>query len=205
MDRTKVAVLGAGFIADIHLESYHRFVPEAEVVAVSAKTGEGLDELRAALARAADAAPSRDVQGAARLYVDRVFTLRGIGTVVTGTLWSGTVTEGDTLRIAGVPAILGAPDLLEGGLRGKRRHRRAAIGHGTSPDSISKARSTIGPDRLASMVLGALRPDGQPSVGWEAGGKSGRYSAIASPEPPNSLGKSLSLGRPSFMGSTVSA
>ena len=85
---------------EIALEEARELVPEAEVVAVSAKTGEGLDELRAALARAADAAPSRDVQGAARLYVDRVFTLRGIGTVVTGTLWSGTISEGDTLRVA---------------------------------------------------------------------------------------------------------
>src|SRR5688572_12915064 len=37
MQRTKVAILGAGFISDIHLESYHRFVPEAEVVAVYAR------------------------------------------------------------------------------------------------------------------------------------------------------------------------
>jgi predicted dehydrogenase len=34
MAKTKVALLGAGFIADIHIESYHRFVPDAEVVAV---------------------------------------------------------------------------------------------------------------------------------------------------------------------------
>ena len=34
MDKTKVALLGAGFIADIHIESYHRFVPDVEVVAV---------------------------------------------------------------------------------------------------------------------------------------------------------------------------
>lgn len=40
MDRTKVALLGAGFISDIHLESYHRFVPEAEVVAVYARNAE---------------------------------------------------------------------------------------------------------------------------------------------------------------------
>ncbi len=33
MQRTKVAILGGGFISDIHLESYHRFIPEAEVVA----------------------------------------------------------------------------------------------------------------------------------------------------------------------------
>ena len=52
-------------------------VPGAEVVAVSAKTGAGLDDLRAALARVADVAPVRDADGLARLYVDRVFTLRG--------------------------------------------------------------------------------------------------------------------------------
>jgi myo-inositol 2-dehydrogenase/D-chiro-inositol 1-dehydrogenase len=37
MNRTKVAILGAGFITDIHMESYHRFIPEAEVVAVYAR------------------------------------------------------------------------------------------------------------------------------------------------------------------------
>ena len=71
--------------------------PAAEVVAVSAKTGAGLDELRAALAQRRRRVSARDASGPARLYVDRVFTLRGIGTVVTGTLWSGTIAEGDTL------------------------------------------------------------------------------------------------------------
>src|SRR4051812_35488650 len=40
MQKTKVAILGAGFITDIHMESYHRFVPEAEVVAVYARNAE---------------------------------------------------------------------------------------------------------------------------------------------------------------------
>ena len=40
MQRTKVAILGAGFITDIHIESYHRFVPEAEVVAVYARNAD---------------------------------------------------------------------------------------------------------------------------------------------------------------------
>src|SRR6266516_7587218 len=73
-------------------------VPEAEVVPVSAKTGEGLDELRSALAAAADEHERGTLLGATRLYVDGVFTLRGIGTVVTGTLWSGSIGEGDELR-----------------------------------------------------------------------------------------------------------
>jgi selenocysteine-specific elongation factor len=72
-------------------------VPGAEVVAVSAKTGEGLDELRVALGRAATER-SRD-DAPTRLYIDRAFTLRGIGTVATGTLWSGRIAAGDTLRV----------------------------------------------------------------------------------------------------------
>jgi selenocysteine-specific elongation factor len=71
-------------------------VPGAAVVAVSARTGEGLDELRAALS--AVAVERERAEAPTRLYVDRVFTLRGIGTVATGTLWSGSVGEGDELR-----------------------------------------------------------------------------------------------------------
>ena len=64
---------------------------------MSAKTGAGLDELRAALARAADGVEHVRADRPTRLYVDRSFTLRGIGTVVTGTLWSGTIGAGDEL------------------------------------------------------------------------------------------------------------
>jgi selenocysteine-specific elongation factor len=74
-------------------------VPGAAVVATSARTGEGLDELRAAIAAVADRVEPRSPEGPARLHVDRVFSLRGIGTVVTGTLWSGTVGEGDRLAV----------------------------------------------------------------------------------------------------------
>ncbi|HEY6054067.1 MAG TPA: selenocysteine-specific translation elongation factor, partial [Gaiellaceae bacterium] len=84
---------------ELAVEEARELVPEAEVVAVSAATGQGLDELRAALARAADGVGRRGSVGGARLYVDRVFTLRGIGTVVTGTLWSGSIGEGDELRV----------------------------------------------------------------------------------------------------------
>jgi selenocysteine-specific elongation factor len=74
-------------------------VPGAAVVAVSARTGAGLDELRAALADAAVERPPADAP--TRLYVDRVFTLHGIGTVATGTLWSGSIGEGDELTVNG--------------------------------------------------------------------------------------------------------
>jgi selenocysteine-specific elongation factor len=80
------------------LEEGRSLAPDAEVVAVSARTGRGLEELRAALARAAAEVRPRTAGGAARLFVDRVFTLHGIGTVATGTLWSGSVGAGDELR-----------------------------------------------------------------------------------------------------------
>jgi selenocysteine-specific elongation factor len=83
---------------ELVLAEARELVPGAAVVAVSAKTGEGLDDLRAALSSTAGGREHQALLGATRLYVDRAFTLRGIGTVVTGTLWSGSVGEGDELR-----------------------------------------------------------------------------------------------------------
>jgi selenocysteine-specific elongation factor len=71
-------------------------LPGMPIVPVSARTGAGLDELRAALA--AVAVERGRSQAPTRLYIDRVFTLHGIGTVATGTLWSGSIGEGDELR-----------------------------------------------------------------------------------------------------------
>jgi selenocysteine-specific elongation factor len=71
----------------------------AAIVAVSAVTGAGLDELKAALTAAAHAAPRRDEHAPLRLPVDRVFSLSGVGTVVTGTLAAGTLRTGEALAI----------------------------------------------------------------------------------------------------------
>jgi selenocysteine-specific elongation factor len=101
VDRGVVAVTKAdiGF-PELAAEEVRELLPDKPVVAVSAVTGEGLDELRAALDDVAATLPDRDHAGAGvRLHVDRSFTLRGIGTVVTGTLWSGTVAAGDTITI----------------------------------------------------------------------------------------------------------
>jgi selenocysteine-specific elongation factor len=70
------------------------------IVPVSVRTGEGLDALRSALDQVASRLPGRaGGDGAARLHVDRVFTVKGAGTVVTGTLWSGSVGRGDELVV----------------------------------------------------------------------------------------------------------
>ncbi len=83
---------------ELALDEARELVPGAAVVATSARTGEGLEELRGALAEVAARVEQRPSSRPTRLFVDRVFTLRGIGTVVTGTLWSGSVGEGDALR-----------------------------------------------------------------------------------------------------------
>jgi len=75
------------------------FLDGAPVVAVSAKTGQGLPELRRALIECAEQARARDSSGPFRLPIDRAFTLRGFGTIVTGTLASGTIRVEDEVEV----------------------------------------------------------------------------------------------------------
>jgi selenocysteine-specific elongation factor len=71
---------------------------DSPIVPVSGVTGEGVEGLLAALdALAANPPEGRSSSGLARLPVDRAFVLKGIGVVVTGTLWSGEIRSGDTL------------------------------------------------------------------------------------------------------------
>lgn len=103
VDRGVVAVTKADAVdeetLELAVEEARELVPGAPVVAVSGVTGAGLDRLRAALDEAAASVTPRRTDFPTRLYVDRVFALRGIGTVVTGTLWSGAIAEDDRLRL----------------------------------------------------------------------------------------------------------
>ena len=93
---TKIDAVDAETVELAVLEA-RELVPGAEVVPVSAKTGEGLEELLAALARVP--VEERDASSSTRLWIDRSFSLAGAGTVATGTLWSGTIAPGDVLRV----------------------------------------------------------------------------------------------------------
>ena len=95
---TKIDAVEPERVAAAALEA-RDLVRGAEVVAVSAKTGEGLAELRAALARVALRLERRLDLLPARLWIDRAFAIAGAGTVVTGTLWSGSIAAGDLLRL----------------------------------------------------------------------------------------------------------
>ncbi len=91
---------------EIHAAVEARIGVRWPLVEVSATAGTGLDALRAALTAEAERTPAREVRDRFRLPVDRTFALAGAGTIVTGTVWSGSVAEGDRVRIlpAGVEA-----------------------------------------------------------------------------------------------------
>src|SRR5207244_3503958 len=82
------------------------FLEGAPIIAVSSRTGQGTTELKAALADLAARVEPKTTSAVARLPVDRAFSIRGFGTVVTGTLIAGEVVVGDELEImpAGVTA-----------------------------------------------------------------------------------------------------
>lgn len=90
------------------------FLKDARIVRVSGTTGEGVAELIAEIDRLADTAKQRSSEGPFRLPVDRVFTMTGFGTIVTGTLVSGTLRVGDPVTIL--------PQGLQSRVRGLQVH-----------------------------------------------------------------------------------
>ena len=117
-------------------------------IAVSARSGQGLDRLKAMIAAQARTLPERSAGDLFRLPVDRAFSVAGIGTVATGTAWSGAVAVGDTVL------------LLPGGLRGRVRSIQS---HGrTLERSEPGARTAVGIaglDRAAVERGGVLVSD----------------------------------------------
>jgi len=90
------------------------FLEGAPICAISSRTGQGLDELKQELARLAGVVAEKRREGQFRLPVDRVFTMAGFGTVVTGTLLSGEINTGDELELL--------PTGREGRVRGIQAH-----------------------------------------------------------------------------------
>ncbi len=92
---------------------------KAPLVPVSARTGQGIPDLLRALAVCLAQRPARFDLGRPRLPVDRVFTISGFGTVVTGTLSDGTLRAGDEVEVVGA-----AREKLFGRVRGLQSHKR---------------------------------------------------------------------------------
>lgn len=132
------------------------------VVATSAETGAGLDLLRSTLGKAAGRLTRRrTARDVVCLPVDRSFTVRGTGTVVTGTLWSGVLAAGDRVRIL--------PAGVEARIRGLQQHGReveragpgtrtavALAGGDVNPEQVTRGETLVtGRDWPGSTVLTA--------------------------------------------------
>ena len=127
------------------------FLEGAPILPVSARTGARLPELRQTLARLAHDARIRPVAGPLRLPIDRVFSIRGFGTVVTGTLVSGRLATDDELILA--------PSGLRAKVRGVQVHghaqeaaaagqRVAANLSGVEVGDIARGETLTGPDAV---------------------------------------------------------
>lgn len=100
---TKTDLVDAELLELVNLETAelveNSFLQDAPVLAVSAKTGEGIDELKTALKEISAQIPARKNDSIARLPIDRSFTVKGFGTVVTGTLVAGEIAETNELEV----------------------------------------------------------------------------------------------------------
>ncbi len=132
------------------------FLADAPIVPVSTKTLAGIDALKTELARTIDALPPRATTGVFRLPIDRVFTLKGFGTIVTGTVLGGEVAIGDelvaiptgvTARVRGIE-VHGAA--VERAIAG---HRTALNLGGVAVEDFARGDLLAHPERVAGSHI----------------------------------------------------
>ena len=137
--------------SDVRAAVAGTFLAEAPIVPVSTKTGAGLDELRAALATAIDELPPRAQTGVFRLPIDRVFTVKGFGTIVTGTVLGGEVAVGDELSVlpSGLTARVRGLEVHGGAVERAQAGHRAAINlGGVAVDDLARGDVVTHPGRV---------------------------------------------------------
>jgi selenocysteine-specific elongation factor len=130
------------------------FLENAPIVPVSSVTGTGLDDLRRELARVGAAVPEKDARGHLRLPIDRVFSVKGFGTVATGTLISGSIAKeqevelhpaGRRLRVRGVQVHGSTADRAVAG------QRTAVNLAGIEPAELTRGDVLSAPGRLRAV------------------------------------------------------
>ena len=142
---------------------------QAPIVAVSSLTGAGLDDLKRALAKVAAEVPAKDSTALARLPIDRVFTMKGFGTVVTGTLIAGTIRKEDELEVFStgkhvrVRGLQVHGESAEEALAGQRTALNLA---GTAVEDMARGMTLAPPDTLRATkrkdVSLSLLPSAKP-------------------------------------------
>ncbi|MFI6063640.1 selenocysteine-specific translation elongation factor [Micromonospora sp. NPDC051227] len=136
-------------------------------VAVSGLTGAGLPQLRAALDRLAAQLPAPVVDEPVRLWVDRSFTVRGSGTVVTGTLGAGRLRVGDELELAGADEpvrVRGLHSLGEARVEAAAVARVAVNLRATPRDRLGRGDALLTPGRFHHTDLVDVRLAGDPAA-----------------------------------------
>ncbi|MBI1795592.1 MAG: selenocysteine-specific translation elongation factor [Candidatus Eisenbacteria bacterium] len=129
---------------------------DAPIVPFSATTGAGQGDLFAAIDRALADAPARRTTEPARLPIDRVFTVEGFGTVVTGTLWRGAIRAGDTLALlptghaVRVRRVQVHGATVEEALAGQRT---AVALHGVAKEQVMRGDWLVAPGSLAASTV----------------------------------------------------
>ncbi|MEJ5347711.1 MAG: selenocysteine-specific translation elongation factor [Desulfosoma sp.] len=132
------------------------FLEKAPIVRVSAVTGEGLDTLKQVLFQMVPKVPARSTSGPFRMSIDRVFTMKGFGTVVTGTSLSGTLHVGDPVTVY--------PSGISTKVRGLQVHnqevqvafpgQRTAINlQGVEREALQRGEVVATPDSLLSSYM----------------------------------------------------
>ncbi len=132
------------------------FLEKAAVVPVSAKTGAGMDALRASLIAMARAVDDHDASGPFRLAIDRVFHQKGIGVVVTGSCYSGRVRTGDELSLLPKNLPVRVRDLESFGEKreqGRAGERLAVALHGAKLEDVARGDMLTTPARFAPTQI----------------------------------------------------
>ena len=138
-------------LEDIHEFVQGTFLEEAHVMPLSSVTGEGLDDFLSMLEKVCEKVPERSFSSIFRLPVDRVFSMKGFGTVITGTLISGKVNVGENIVVY--------PSMIESKVRGIQVHgkgvdkvesgTRTAINfQGLDKESVNRGDILSSPDTL---------------------------------------------------------
>lgn len=203
--------------ADVRTTVAPTFLAQAPLVPVSVRSGEGMDSLRTEIARVVDAVPPRDGGGLFRLPIDRVFTVKGFGTVVTGTVLGGAVCTGDELeviptglrvRVRGVEVHGSAAERAQAG------HRAALNLGGVAVEDLARGDLLAHPERVAgshildvqlkvvSGASGALAPKGKVLLHHGTAQRVASYVLLegAALEPGGSALAQLRVNRESVIG-----
>ena len=150
------------------------FLERAPIVAASSRTGVGLDQVRSALVDLGHSARPRRAEGTARLPIDRVFTMKGFGTVVTGTLVAGHITLDDELAVRHA-ADTSLNQIDETWAKSDAAQRACSVLQNSMSERPDWVRAS------ASRIIGRLRP-GSAAGSTEGGCGCLKMAASANPK-----------------------